>query len=182
MAGLLKTVSRKSEEKKKKKKEKKEKKATDKSASKKERRTILRDMSKGENQGAFAGLLSEGLLSEGLLSGGREYDAEEDAAKPIQFNNGGAKRYHYGSHHADIRGSTSLGVGVSKFTSCVMHTVELDDTWTKLSLEYSVSVGTSYSCSRFFSGTTCIHGAPPSALLPRMHTVHSYKPNEGLGT
>jgi hypothetical protein len=48
MAGLLKTVSRKSEEKKKKKKEKKEKKATDKSASKKERRTILRDMSKGE--------------------------------------------------------------------------------------------------------------------------------------
>jgi hypothetical protein len=62
-----------------------------------------------QNQGAFAGLLSEGLLSEGLLSGGREYDAEEDAAKPIQFNNGGAKRYHYGSHHADIRGSTSLG-------------------------------------------------------------------------
>mmetsp|Transcript_57144 Transcript_57144/g.79261 ORF Transcript_57144/g.79261 Transcript_57144/m.79261 type:complete len:270 (-) Transcript_57144:26-835(-) len=125
MSALIKAGRRKSKEK----KDKKERKSNDKSASKKEKRTILREMSRSECSGsAFTGLLSEG-----------GYD-DEEAAKPIRFNNGGAKRYHYGSHQSNVRGSTSLGVGVSKFTSFAMHKVDLNDTWAKLSLHYSISI------------------------------------------
>lgn len=114
------------------KKGKKEKKAkkepSEKRATKTDRRRVLKEMSSPD---AFIGLLSG---SEGKL-----YD-EEEASKPIRFKTSEGKRNTYGSHHDDFKGSTSLGVRASNFTSYVVHVVEDTDTWANLSLKYSISM------------------------------------------
>eukprot|EP00038_Savillea_parva_P031208 m.83820 g.83820 ORF g.83820 m.83820 type:complete len:288 (-) comp9561_c0_seq3:958-1821(-) len=133
MAGLLRgrrSSTSKEGKVKKEKKGKKKKDTLERTSTSKDRRDVLHEMSRGNSSSAFQGLLSEG-------SGAFGQD-DEELSRPISFNHAGAKRYTYGSHQADVRGSTSLGVGVSKFTSCVKHSVEMDDTWTRLSLKYSM--------------------------------------------
>lgn len=132
MAGLLAAVRRKSKDKLKR-NEKRKNKTTgsqDKIATSRDKKKMLRGMSRGDAGDRFTGLLTEAGYQ------------DDEASKPIRFNNsGGSKRYHYGSQpNGAFCGLGSLGVQVSKYKSCAPHEIDLDDTWAKLSLAYSVSI------------------------------------------
>jgi len=77
----------------------------------------------------------------GLLGGARGYgddDYDDDLRQPIRLSSSGSqKRSHYGSQQAPA----ALGQAVSKFTSYVIHHVQSDDTWARLSLRYSIGKG-----------------------------------------